>query len=67
MFIGERGEPNLWLNCEIDSFQEKEMFIFIQQVCVSLKVGNGGRSVLQIFQKNFRSPGDHIPKYYVVQ
>ena len=26
-----------------------------------------GRRVLQIFQKIFRSPGDHRPKYFMAQ
>ena len=29
--------------------------------------GEGGRRVLQIFQKNFRSPKDHRPKYFMAQ
>ena len=28
-------------------------------------VGEGGWRVLQIFQKNFRSPGNHRPKYFM--
>ena len=28
MFVKERGGSKIWLNCQ---FQEKEMFIFIQQ------------------------------------
>ena len=27
--------------------------------------GGGGRRDLQIFQKMFRSPGDHRPKYFM--
>ena len=30
-------------------------------------VGGGGWRVLQIFQKNFRSPGDHRAKYFTAQ
>ena len=30
-------------------------------------VGGGDRRVLQIFQKKFRSPGGHRPKYFMVQ
>ena len=29
--------------------------------------GGGGRSVLQIFQKIFRSPGYHRSKYFMAQ
>ena len=29
--------------------------------------GGGGRRVLQIFRKIFRSPGDHRPKYFMAQ
>ena len=29
--------------------------------------GGGDRRVLQIFQKEFRSPGDHRPKYFMAQ
>ena len=29
--------------------------------------GRGGQRVLQIFQKIFRSPGDHRPKYCMGQ
>ena len=29
--------------------------------------GGGWRRVLQIFQKVFRSPGDHGPKYLMAQ
>ena len=34
----------------------------IHQVC-----RRGGRRVLQIFQKHFRSPRDHRPKYFMAQ
>ena len=37
MFIGERGGP---IYDYIASFQEKELFIFLQQFCVSLSAGN---------------------------
>ena len=30
-------------------------------------VGRGGRRVLQIFRKNFRSPGDHRSKCFMSQ
>ena len=34
-------------------------------VCVCVRVCGGGWSVLQIFQKLFRSPGDHRAKYFI--
>ena len=34
-------------------------------VCVCARVCGGGWSVLQIFQKLFRSPGDHRTKYFI--
>ena len=33
----------------------------------TLSMQEGGRSVLQIFWKIFRSPGDHRPKYFMSQ
>ena len=33
----------------------------------TLSMQEGGRSVLQIFRKIFRSPGDHRPKYFMTQ
>ena len=34
-------------------------------ICLKNYVGGGGRRVLQIFQKKFRSPRDHRPKYFM--
>ena len=36
-YVYTTGGANLWLNCQ---FSRKEMFIFMQQVCVSLSAGN---------------------------
>ena len=47
---------------------EFEQFIGIRNVRERrLSIQDGGRRVLQIFLKIFRSPGDHRPKYFMVQ
>ena len=37
----------------------------LRERTLSMYKGGRGRRVLQIFQKNFRSPGDHQPKYFM--
>ena len=41
-------------------------FVNLLKVAYIKYVGKGGsRRALQIFQKNFRSPGNHRPKYFM--
>ena len=64
---------NLW-RAQIGTFGIMIAKLCVMNTCSSFTkgayikyVGGGGWSVLQIFQKNFRSPGDHRPKYFMDQ
>ena len=56
MFVKERGGSKIWLNCQ---FQEKEMFIFIQQFCAGNTVSKlKWKQNLQKFPKIATPPRD---------
>ena len=49
-------------------FLATEIFKLINELREhTLIMWEGGRRVLEIFQNNFRSPGDHRPKYSMAQ
>ena len=61
---------------QLDSYQSRKFikvetfegfFINIYLESVNQVCRRGGRRILQIFQKLFRSPGDHRPKYFMAQ
>ena len=45
----------------------KAIVTFVEAKGEYIKYVVGGRTVLQIFQKIFRSPGDYRPKYFMAQ
>ena len=49
------------------TFAIKSIFMYSKGGYIMYVGGGGGRRVLQIFQKIFRSPGDHRPKYFMDQ